>query len=52
MDEEKQLTSEEVGKQLAEKTLRELEAVKIQQSRQRQLTRVWNDPKGYQSSPR
>jgi len=43
------LTSAEIGKQLAEKTLREIEEAKIRQSRPKQLTRAWNDPKGYQN---
>lgn len=47
MDEEN-LTSAEIGQQLAEKTLREIEEAKIKQSRPRQLSRAWSDPKGYQ----
>jgi four helix bundle protein len=46
---DRELTSEEIGKQLAQKTLREIEEAKIRQSRPRQLTRAWDDPKGYQN---
>jgi len=37
---DKELSSEEVGRQLAQKSLRELDEAKIRQSRPKQMTRA------------
>ncbi len=46
---EEDLTREEVIKQQIAKTMAELDDAKIKNSRPQQLTRAWNDPKGFQS---